>query len=287
MNGTSFKDALPPPGGASEATCTAGKGGVPKGWIPQLLCHPDGQVSRLGHGLLHMLGHIGAAWSVLLPIAALLVAAVVAAQRVAARRRVSEASQGRWVEFSCPPEVNPDGAAVLWRLLSRRLLTARFSVRRRVIAWELHGSPKGIRAGLWVPPDVSAAAVAAAVTEAWPGAQVRADSSGNFPELPQPPLAAVRLRSAAPSWLPVTAVDRSAGYRTHTQEADLLRAVFGSLAACRTAGACVTVQVLVRRASKHHSRKARAAVRYLRGLPPGRGIVPGSALMFLDIVTGG
>jgi hypothetical protein len=265
--------------------CVPGRDHVPA-WIRWSICDHSWQTGYVGHSLWSLLGHLGAAWPVLLPVAAVVVAAVFAAGRVAARHHVTVASQGHWVEISCPAEANSDGAAVLWRLLARRLVSGRFSMRRRVIAWELHAGPAGIRAGLWGPRDVSSAAVVAAVSDAWPGAQAHGGSSGKLPALPQSPLTAVRLRPAAPDWLPVTAVDRLASRRAYPHEADVLRAVFGSLAACRAVGGYMTVQVLVRRASKRRERRAGAALRHLRGLPPKRGIVRGAVLGFLDFVTG-
>jgi hypothetical protein len=268
------------------AACTPGKHGLPGGWIPRLLCDPGGQTSRFDHALLHALGQVAStAWPVLAPMAALVLAAIVAGKLIAARRRARAAWQARWMEISCPAEAAPDGGAVLWRLLASRLASALLTPRR-VIAWELHGTPDGIRAGLWVPGDVSATAVAAAVPDAWPGAQTRTGSPGLVPAPPHPePLTAIRLHPAGPDWLPVCGLDRQASRRAQPHDADALRVVFGALAACRSAGTSLTVQILVRRASRRKLRRAGTALRHLRGLPPRRGPIHSAVLGFLDLLT--
>ncbi len=176
----------------------------PGGCAAHLLCDPGGWAGRLGHaagGDAAWLAHL--AWPAG-PLAAAGVAAVTAAGRlVLAARRDRLAGAAQWVEIACPPQAGADGGEVLWRLLAPRIGAGRVFRRRRTIAWEARATPAGVRAGLWVPATVPAAAVAAAVRDAWPGTQARAWPAAALPAMPGRDLTVLRLRPRGPDWLPV------------------------------------------------------------------------------------
>ena len=196
----------------------------------------------------------------------------------------------QWVGISCPPEVSPYGSAALWRLVAPRLGCGRVLRRRRTVAWELRATPAGVRAAVWVPPGVPAAAVAAAVGDAWPGAQAGTRAAGDVPAAPVPArVTAVRLRPSVPGWLPVGPVDRPHRQRALPEEADLLRVVFAALSGCRSAEVSAGVQILVRPARRRHARRSAAALRRLRGLrglPRRPWLARRAPLALFDLVTG-
>jgi hypothetical protein len=268
-------------------TAIAGKHGFPAGCASSFLCDPGGQYSKLSHTLLRVLAEFaGMARYVALVAIVILAVVVVTAGRLRAMHRAQLARQARWIEICCPADVSATGGAVLWRLLATRLASGRIVRRRHRIGWELRATPAGVRIGLWVPPGVSAAAVAAAISEAWPGAQARTMSAMPARTAQPAQFAAIRLRPAAPDWLPICSLDRPLSRRELPLDADLLRVVFAALSECRSADISLGVQIVVRLTGRGHMRRSTAAMRRLRGLPPTLGLARRTPFAFFDLVTG-
>ena len=85
-----------------------------------------------------------------------------------ARRR----SQGaRLLELAVPPELDPDGALLLWSslhdLLRPRL--ARLFAGQPQLAWEIAADRGGSQFRLWIPGAVPPGLVERALASAWPG----------------------------------------------------------------------------------------------------------------------
>lgn len=110
-----------------------------------------------------------------LPAAAALCALVVAlllARLVLARLRERRLAQGaRLIQLAVPPELEPEGALLLWSalhdLLRPRL--ARLFGGQPQLAWEIAADQGGSQFRLWVPGPVPPGLVERALAAAWPG----------------------------------------------------------------------------------------------------------------------
>jgi hypothetical protein len=230
----------------------SGSGGQGPGWWEPVLLDPGALARRLLSG-------VAAWWSVWGPwlvVAAAAVAALVVAGAtvVAARRRQRWARGASWVEITAGPQVDADGAELLWRTLSglSRPRWSRLLHGQPHLVWEIHAGAGALRLGVWVPSAVRVGIVTAAVRAAWPGARTcvttipeavhhaavrtlnsarsagRAGSTWPIP-IPrhrpgqQQAVAAGRLHLQRPEALPLRTNDR----------ADPLRALLGALEAVR------------------------------------------------------
>lgn len=121
-------------------------------------------LTRLDHSALHLLPFAAALCAL---TAVLLVARVVLA-RVRDRRLAAGA---RLIELAVPPELDTDGALLLWSAL-HDLLRPRFArllAGQPQIAWEIFADVGGSRFRLWVPAAVPPGLVERALASAWPG----------------------------------------------------------------------------------------------------------------------
>ena len=118
----------------------------------------------LEHGALHLLP-FG------LAVCALAVALLVARCVLGRLRERRLAAGSRLIELAVPPELDTDGALLLWSalhdLLRPRL--ARLLGGQPQIAWEIAADAGGSRFRLWVPAAVPPGLVERALTSAWPG----------------------------------------------------------------------------------------------------------------------
>jgi hypothetical protein len=180
------------------------------------------------------------------------VAATTLARRAWQARRLAEGA--RCITIMAPPAVDAAGAQALWANLHGLI---RPSWRARLagqphLAFELVWTPQRVDIRLWVPGTIPPELVERAIMAAWPGAQTRT-------ETPQPPLpltgsaAGGELRLAQPEWFPLNL----------DQQADPLRAVFGSVGGLRE-GESACVQVLARPVGARRLARARRAARALR-----------------------
>src|SRR6266545_2657543 len=152
----------------------------------------------------------------------LLVAAVVLAVRLAlARWRAARLHDGaRLVEILPPPQVDPDGAAALWRNLAGLLRQRRPLQGRPHVAFEYRWSPDGLTIALWLPGMVAPRLVERAIEAAWPGARTRTTTPAPPPLPVGTHVRGGALRLAQPEWYPLR------GQAEHPT--DPLRALLGA-----------------------------------------------------------
>ncbi|MGH3433846.1 MAG: hypothetical protein ACRDQB_13520 [Thermocrispum sp.] len=223
-----------------------GRDGIPSGPFGHLMC--GDYLAHAPAALWHM---AGVWWPLLVTLAIAVVVARLA--WVWWRRRIwrQATADAVWVEVVPPVTATPAATLALWQLFATLLPAARrWTLCPRRLVWEVHATPTGMRAGLWIPPGVNPTAVVRALHRAWPG--VRAEHAtppvigGEYPAV------GVALPSVQPDWLPlVDEPDPVPTPRfTSWPEADRIRAVFDGLAAAgRTGGGLLQVHVV--RAPRH------------------------------------
>jgi hypothetical protein len=115
----------------------------------------------------------------LLPVALAVVACAVAApvaRAVLSRVRDARLARGaRLLELAVPPELDPDGALLLWLSLHDLLRPrmARLFVGQPQLAWEIAADERGSRFRIWIPAAVPPGLVERALASAWPGITTR------------------------------------------------------------------------------------------------------------------
>ena len=126
-------------------------------------------------GLTHGLASLAHACERLLPTALGLVAAVLVllvAQAVLARLREQRLARGaRLLELAVPPELDTQGALLLWSSL-HDLLRPRFArllTGQPQLAWEIAADNAGTRFRIWIPAAVPPGLVERTLASAWPG----------------------------------------------------------------------------------------------------------------------
>jgi hypothetical protein len=125
--------------------------------------------------LLHALTPLEHAAVHLLPLAiviAALAAALLVTRLVLARRREHRLADGaRLLQLAVPPELDAEGALLLWAalhdLLRPRL--ARLFGGQPQLAWEIAADNGGSRFRLWLPGAVPPGLAERALASAWPG----------------------------------------------------------------------------------------------------------------------
>ena len=225
--------------------CVPGRDGIPASPLGHLMC---------GDYLAHAPGVVWQFTRAQWPLV-LVLALAVAGTRLAAvlwRRHAwrQSATDAVWLEVVPPVTATPAATFALWQLLATLLPAARRWTRHpRRLVWEVHATPTGMRAGLWLPPGINPTAVLRALQRAWPG--VRAEQATPPVIAPERPAFGVALRSVQPDWLPL--VDDPDPIPTprfaSSPEADRIRAVFDGLAAAGRTGAGL-LQVHVARAPR-------------------------------------
>ncbi len=207
----------------------------------------------------------------------LLATALVAAKVGLARWRAARLQAGaRLVEILPPPQVDPDGAAALWRNLAGLLRQRRLLQGRPHVGFEYRWSPDGLTIGLWLPGMVAPRLVERAVEAAWPGARTRTRTPAPPPLPVGQRVGGGALRLAQPEWYALR------GHPEHPT--DPLRALLGA-AEELGAGESAIVQILVRPARGRRLVRLRRVARALRrGQHPTR---PGRLLDLLNPTTSG
>ena len=133
--------------------------------------------ATLAHALVHLLP--------LALMASLIVAALLVTRLVLARLREQRLARGaRRLELAVPPELDIDGALLLWSSLHDLLRprVARLVGGQPQLAWEIAADHTGTRFRLWVPGTVPPGLVERALASAWPGittAQLHSAETGN------------------------------------------------------------------------------------------------------------
>ena len=127
------------------------------------------------HELTHALAALARQLERLLPLALSAVGLVVAlllVRAVVARGRDRRLGRGaRLLELAVPPDLDPEGALLLWSSLHDLLRprVARLLGGQPQLAWELAADEGGSRFRLWIPAAVPPGLVERALASAWPG----------------------------------------------------------------------------------------------------------------------
>ncbi|BCJ70701.1 hypothetical protein CS0771_02450 [Catellatospora sp. IY07-71] len=186
----------------------------------------------------------------------LAVAAVVVVRAVRARWWLAAVRSATWLEVVPPRQTRIGQSAAAWKLLAS--LAARASSGPRLakppLAMEVHAEGGRLALTVWVPPWVTAAAVAKEVRLAWPGALTRQFTA---------PATRQGWHAAGFELVPTHTdlgplVDDTRLGTDAAGEGDPLRAVFEAL---RSEGGPNVLQVLVRPASGRRIKALRAAAR--------------------------
>lgn len=206
-------------------------------------------------------------------MAAILLALALAAVGVGRRRERRLASGARLITIGVPPEVEPEGALLLWSALHDLLRprVIRLLAGQPQLAWEIAAGPDGSRFRLWVPRLVPPGLVERAVAAAWPGTTTTAVAAQTelFPAPGE--LAATELVLSGPDWFPL-------GGRNGP---DALRLLLGQLADLDDEEAAL-VQVIARPATAREQRRLTQAAKRIRG-----GIAPNRTSRLLDMLLPG
>jgi hypothetical protein len=201
-----------------------------------------------------------AAVSGYLPAAVAIVLVLAVARLALARMREQRlANDARLIVIGVPPEVDPDGATLLWSalhdLLRPRL--ARLFAGQPQLAWEIIAGEGGSQFRFWVPRAVPPGLVERALAAAWPGVTIGVDADASEPLPLAQELQAGELVLAGPDWFPLGGRDG----------ADPLRLVLGQLTGLG-GGEHALVQVIARPATIREQRRLTQAARRIRaGIP--------------------
>ncbi|GAA1810913.1 hypothetical protein GCM10009682_35610 [Luedemannella flava] len=249
-----------------------GRDGVPDSPLGHLMC---------GDYLLrapHAVWLFARTHALLLFVLVVLMVAARVSWRLWRRRLWRQAARSAvWLEIVPPVTATPAATYALWQLMATVLpASRRFTMRPGRLVWEVHATPTGMRAGLWVPAGINPTAVVRALHRAWPG--VRAEQATPPRMAPERPTVGVALRSTQPDWLPLVedaTPPAARRWEYAPPEDDRIRAVYDGLAAAgRTGGGLLQVHVaraprhriaLLRRASvnPHRVRRQRGGSRLL------------------------
>jgi len=223
---------------------------------------------RLGYHMLPIVEHVWPFFAVTL--AGIGVVGLVV--RRARRRRLARGA--RLVQIGVPPNVQPQGALLLWSALHDLLLgqIARLLIGQPHLAWEISASETGTIFRLWVPEAIPPGLIERAVASAWPGASTIVEPAGrDEPVSAGMVQVASELVLAGPDWF---SIDSS-------MSPDPVPLILGQLSGLHDEQRAL-VQVLARPATRREQRRLRAAARYLRaGVPTGR------PARLLDLLTRG
>ena len=230
----------------------------PSSPLQRFLRNPAGQLGQLRAHAQALLPH---ALPLLAAAAALLCVFVLVRLLLGRRRERNQAAQARLVRIGVPPEVDPDGALLLWSALHdllrprlRRLLQG-----QPQLGWEIASGAAGIEFRIWLPHAVPPGLVERALAAAWPGLTVSERTADPAPDR-EHVLAATELVLSGSEWFPL------GGERG----GDPLRLVLGQLAGLEHDETAL-VQVVCRPATTRERARLHAAARRIRaGLPAGR-----------------
>jgi hypothetical protein len=134
---------------------------------------------QLAHGLALFTHTLAQLLPAALAVVACAIAALVA-RAVLSRLRDARRAQGaRLLELAVPPELDPDGALLLWSSLHDLLRPrmARLFAGQPQLAWEIAADERGSRFRLWIPAAVPPGLVERALASAWPGITATSTSS--------------------------------------------------------------------------------------------------------------
>jgi TraM recognition site of TraD and TraG/Type IV secretion-system coupling protein DNA-binding domain len=216
----------------------------------------------------------------LAPLAGGIALALLLARLLIGRVRERRLANGaRLVAIGVPPDVEPEGALLLWAalhdLLRPRL--ARLVTGQPQLAWEITASRAGSEFRIWVPGTVPPGLVERALASAWPGITTSIHPRGTARDTSpatgqnETALVASELVLSGREWFPLGGRDGP----------DPLRLVLGQLAALDP-GEQALVQVVARPATAGEQRRLLAAARRIRA-----GRSPSRIARLLDLVLPG
>jgi hypothetical protein len=128
--------------------------------------------AHVEHAALHLLPFVAGTCALAL--------AVVVALRLLGRLRERRLAEGaRLIQVGVPPELDADGALLLWLALHDvlRPRLARLLGSQPQLAWEIAADRAGSRFRLWVPGAVPPGLVERALASAWPGITTSVEQS--------------------------------------------------------------------------------------------------------------
>jgi hypothetical protein len=128
---------------------------------PRALAHT---LTVFAHALAHVL-------PLALAVIACATTALVARAVLARVREARRAQRARLLELAVPPELDPDGALLLWSSLHDLLRPrmARLFAGQPQLAWEIAADDGGSRFRIWIPATAPPGLVERALAAAWPG----------------------------------------------------------------------------------------------------------------------
>lgn len=221
--------------------------------LGSFLCDPSSPWAWLSHAAGWAWRTLQTWWPLLTVVAVTALAAGVLLAVAARRARADAAARASWVEVTPPAVMPADGARGLWRALAGLLSrTRRHGFAPRHLAVEFVADAAGMRAGVWVPPALSAASVADAIGRCWPGA--RATITDTPPSWSGGRLTSAHVMPRGGEWAPLLDPTRTA--RRQTGEVDSLHSALAALAE-RGEGERACVQLVVSRARTRTSGKGR------------------------------
>jgi len=124
------------------------------------------------HAFAHALSVFAHVLAHLLPVALAVVAAAIAVLIVrTVLSRVHDARGARLLELAVPPDLDKEGALLLWSSLHDLLRPrmARLFAGQPQLAWEIAADDRGSRFRIWIPAEVPPGLVERALASAWPG----------------------------------------------------------------------------------------------------------------------
>jgi hypothetical protein len=126
---------------------------------------------QLEHGLALLTHTLAQMLPIALAALACAIAGLVARTVLSRVRDARLAQRSRLLELAVPPDLDPDGALLLWSSLHDLLRSriARLFAGQPQLAWEIAADQRGSRFRIWIPAAVPPGLVERALASAWPG----------------------------------------------------------------------------------------------------------------------
>lgn len=229
---------------------------VPSGPLSRFLQDPTSFGRGLVQGLLEI-GREALPW--LVALAVLLVALLVVWRVLALRHR--RQARARRIKILPPPQVDPQGARMLWMGLHALLRPwwRRVLFGQPHLAWEITAAPEDVEVALRVPGEVPPGLVERAVEVAFPGARTEVSDADPMTDLSAEQTEITELALAERDWFPI------GSHHDH----DPLGLAIATLAGLED-GERAIIQVLAQPATSGARYKLRRAARVIRaGGQPG------------------
>ncbi|MEX2556589.1 MAG: type IV secretion system DNA-binding domain-containing protein [Actinomycetota bacterium] len=226
---------------------------LPGGPLSRFILDPG----RYGRGLLHgVLDLARDAMPWLIGAALIVVALLLAWHLSGSRRRRGQGGGARRIKILPPPEVDPEGARLLWMGMHALLRPwwRRVLLGQPHLAWEITAAQEDVEVSLWVPAEVPPGLVERAVEVAFPGARTEVAEADAVPQLLKDQCEITELALAEKEWFPIGG----------SQDHDPLGLALASIGGLEE-GERAVIQVLARPATSAARYKLRRAARVLRG----------------------